>query len=90
MRKSRKMGYDLVKEKHLKAVHDDDLITLLSSLGCYDKLTQGKCVCFFCDDLLTLKNIGAIFPYEGEIQFSCNKESCLTSMVKLGRDGSDN
>lgn len=78
-----------MKEKHLKAVHDDDLITLLTSLGYYDKIKRGECTCFFCNDLLTLNNIGAIFPYDGEVKFSCNRENCLTLMVKLGGEVND-
>ena len=31
-----------MKDNHLQAVHDDDLIALLSSLGVYDKVRDGQ------------------------------------------------
>lgn len=73
-----------MKDNHLQAVHDDDLIALLSSLGVYDKVRDGQCACLFCKKGITLENLGAIIPMNGEIAFSCDSHVCLNSMVEAG------
>lgn len=73
-----------MKGSQLKAVHDDDLMTLLMSLGLLDKLRDGHCSCHFCHQVITLENLGAIIPISGEIAFSCDAPSCLNLMVESG------
>ncbi len=73
-----------MKDNHLQAVHDDDLTALLSSLGVYDKVRDGQCACSFCKKGITLENLGAIIPMNGEIAFSCDSHMCLNSMVEAG------
>ena len=73
-----------MKDNRLKAVHDDDLSTLLTSLGLYDKIQKQQCVCHFCQRIITLENLGAIIPLNGEISLSCDMPGCLDSMVKAG------
>ena len=73
-----------MRDNRLKAVHDDDLSTLLTSLGLYDKVQAGNCPCHFCHQAITLENLGAIIPLNGEIVFSCDAPGCLNSMVEAG------
>ena len=79
-----------MKNASLKAVHDDDLFGLLSSLGVYESLVQGKCSCNFCGETITIDNLGSIFPLNNTICFSCNKEACLQQMIEIGGSKNDN
>lgn len=77
-----------MKDSHLKAVHDDDLESLLSSLGYFERVSHGECQCAFCGTVITLENLGAIVPQNGEIVFSCDSTGCLQRMIEAG-EGSD-
>lgn len=76
-----------MKNAHLKAVHDDDLKNLLTSLGCYDDVISGNCECFFCKKKIDESSIGSIFPYQNQICFSCDDATCLTKLIDLGGNG---
>lgn len=89
MNKSKRRGYSLMKDSQLKAVHDDDLVTLLKTLGSYDGVSSGQCHCYFCKNTITLDNIGSIFPLNGEVQFSCDSPVCLTELVRGEAGGND-
>lgn len=78
--------YTIVKDNQLKAVHDDDLITLLSSLGVYDDVCDEKIECLFCGEKISINNIGAIIPFYGEIKFSCNSPICLNKIGEVNID----
>ena len=84
MNKKTARRYSIMKDNHLQAVHDDDLSSLLSSLGVYEKVHSGQCVCSFCQKTITLENLGALIPLDGEIVFSCDSHICLNSMMEAG------
>lgn len=84
MLKNNSGRYSTMKNNHLQAVHDDDLSTLLISLGVYDEVCAGRHSCHFCQQSITLKNLGAIVPLNGNIEFSCDNPLCLKSMVEAG------
>lgn len=79
-----------MKDSRLQAVHDDDLITLLTSLGKYDKVCAGQCSCHFCGQTITLENLGAIVPQNGEIAFSCDSLICINNMLEEGNSNDSN
>ncbi len=76
--------YSILKDNMLQAVHDDDLLSLLESLGVSDKINSGLCLCTFCKAKITYENLGAILPVHGEIAFSCDSPMCLNFMVEAG------
>lgn len=76
--------YSLMKDSHLKAVHDDDLKSLLCSLGYYEKVCSGQCQCHFCAQTISMDNLGAIIPLDGKITFSCDSTSCLRNLAQGG------
>ena len=78
-----------MKDAHLKAVHDDDLETLLSSLGVYSGIEEGQYSCLFCGDKISIDNLGSIISHEGEIKFSCNRDKCLEQIIDIGGDNDD-
>jgi hypothetical protein len=63
----------------LKAVHDDDLVAYLSSLGVD---TSGSAIgtCKFCRDEVTLDNLAAIFPESGALKLVCDRRECLLAL----------
>jgi len=73
-----------VQNNRLQAVHDDDLASLLTSLGLHDKVNAGQCLCQFCKKVISMENLGAIIPLNGEITFSCDTLICINSMIELG------
>ena len=81
-----KGGYSLMKDSHIKAVHDDDLKSLLSSLGYYEKVRNGECQCHFCLQTISMNNLGAILPLNGKIAFLCDSADCLQKMIEVGND----
>lgn len=76
-------------DAHLKAVHDDDLKSLLESLGVYERVEEGHYKCLFCGERITVDNLGSIISHEGEIKFSCNRDECLQKTVDIGGDNDD-
>lgn len=76
--------FSVMKNANLQAVHDDDLQSLLTSLGVYDDVINGKCLCQYCGQVITLDNLGALIPCEGRIVFTCNEHSCIIKMAESG------
>ena len=58
-----------MKNKEMRAVHDDDLESLLKSLNVYNDVGTGKFKCLFCQNKITIENIDAIVPYNNSVQF---------------------
>ena len=80
----KKGDFCVMNDNQLKAVHDDDLKTLLVSLNCFDKINNRQCKCIYCDDIIEIDTLGAIVPKDGEIQFTCNKAECLNKLTDMG------
>lgn len=64
----------------LRAVHDDDLIQFLQSIGLHKPLIDGNVTCYFCGEVVTLTNFLAAFPLSGAIKAVCNKPDCLKKL----------
>lgn len=79
--KNKKIGADIVKDNKMKAVHDKDLIQLLKSLNVYEDVIEGKYKCLFCNQVITIDNIDSIVPYEGSVQFTCDKPPCHMKLI---------
>lgn len=67
----------LRKEK-LRAVHNDDLEQFLASIGVLDQIKEGHYHCAICETKVTIENFGAVYPKDNEINFLCDRLSCLT------------
>ena len=70
----------------LKAVHDDDLIAYLRSLG-VDTTQPTLEPCKFCRQDVTLDNLAALFPESGALKLVCDRPSCLLALQELVLDG---
>ena len=69
----------------VKAVHDNDLVAYIRSLGLDPESTLGRCK--FCGADVTLDNLAALFPQSGSIKFVCPRRECLAGVQELIREG---
>ena len=76
--------YELMRDKELLAVHDDDLVSLLKALGKHDDVMSGNCQCVFCKKRIDIDNLGSIIPIDAKVEFSCNDDRCLSDLVRFG------
>jgi hypothetical protein len=80
---------DVRREKEtvpIKAVHDDDLVQYLGSLGVVDHGGNlGRCK--LCSSQVTLNNLAALFPESGSVKLVCDAAGCLLALQELLREG---
>lgn len=63
----------------IKAVHEDDLDTLLESLGLAQGIADGKYPCMYCEKQISIENLWGI-SYKGkQLQFICSNHECISS-----------
>jgi hypothetical protein len=75
----------LVSQDVIQAVHDDDLIVFLKSLGVYDKVINHEAKCFSCKQDVTLDNLQCVFPFDGQVCFCCSDDKCYGIVVERGK-----
>jgi hypothetical protein len=80
----------------ISAVHDDDLVGFLESLGVLSDVKRGEARCKFCREVISLDNLVAVFPESGDIKFVCDRPGCLALLAEhrselrgLGEQGHD-
>jgi len=66
-----------LKREKIIAVHDNKLEELLSTMGLLHAVENGECHCSQCGIVITIENLGFLYPKEGKINFLCEKLSCL-------------
>lgn len=67
------------EKREVKAVHKSELDEFLQSVEISEDIDQGKIRCVSCDEIVSRKNIGAVFGDSGEIKVLCNKVKCMES-----------
>jgi len=77
-------GPKIMKSGKIKAVHDDDLVQLLKSIGEYNIINSGRAKCHFCDLIINFENISAVFPFEKKVAYCCSNPKCYQSLSILG------
>lgn len=73
----------------LRAVHDDDLIQFLQSIGLHRPIIDGDVRCYFCSEVVTLANFLAAFPLSGTIKAVCNKPDCLKKLSEQAQSAAE-
>ena len=68
--------------KRIHAVHDRDLEGFLESLNLLEPLRTGKVKCAECECEVNEKNLGFIYPFEGEIRICCDKIECFYEVMQ--------
>lgn len=69
----------------MKAVHDDQLLGYLRSLGLNPDGVLGRCK--FCRDDVTTANLTALFPQGGDLKVVCQRRECILGVQELIREG---
>lgn len=67
----------MTKKKELQVFSLKNVNELLEKLGLLQDFKEGKMKCFFCEETLTLENIGAFFDHEGKLVFTCDSHACI-------------
>jgi hypothetical protein len=70
--------------RRLKAVHDDDLVMFLRSLGLSP---ISGLTCKFCKRALDAAEVAAVFPQSGAVKVTCAEAGCLQALQELIEDG---
>jgi len=70
-----------MEKSTVTAVHDDDLIGFLKSMGLLSDVQAGRTRCRFCQGVITLENLNAIFPDSGTIRVSCDLPACVKMLM---------
>ena len=65
----------------LSLIEEEDLTKLLKDIGRWDDLLNGNLHCSQCDKALTRENISGFIVSDGDYQFLCDSQTCL-SMTK--------
>jgi hypothetical protein len=70
-------------EDALQAVHDDDLMTYMNSLGIRKDFENGSLTCRICGDVINMDNLHAFLPDSGQIRVFCSKPDCIKKLMQL-------
>ncbi len=73
----------MMPQDTLQAVHDDDLMTYMESLGLRKDFERGNLICRICGDVITLENLNAFLPDSGQIRVFCSKPDCVKKLMQL-------
>lgn len=68
---------DLVSQRTIGAVYDEDLDALLERLGIAEPLRSGSLACALCGQVVTRESLGCLYPWGNEIAVCCDSPSCL-------------
>ena len=71
------------KIKIFYLIHDDDLMDVLENLGVLSDVKRKKRRCSFCLEILSLANIGALYPEDNDVKIACNNPMCLTRVAAI-------
>jgi hypothetical protein len=67
------------------AIIDDELPKVLTKLGLYNDVVNGKAKCYICERALTLNSIGAIIMVNDKLALICDKPSCIAKATQIIR-----
>ncbi len=71
----------MATKEALRAVYDEDLASLLRSLGVLNRFEAGTLKCAICGDTITWENLYGIFPEGGDVKFGCTRPACVTGLA---------
>jgi len=65
------------KRTTIKAVHEEDLLGVLASLGVLAGIERGEYGCVCCDKVVTMENLWGILSKDGSIHVICSDPECI-------------
>jgi hypothetical protein len=73
-----------MRKHKVRAVHDDDLLGFLDSIGLRRALETGEIKCHICGKQVTLENLQALLPLNKKFAVVCSEPTCVKNIeVKL-------
>jgi hypothetical protein len=80
----RRSGGLALERNPVRAVHNDELSTYLTSLGILGP--QGLRIgCKFCGENVTVEHVATVFPLGGSIKIACDKTTCQADLLEAIR-----
>lgn len=79
----KKDGWLFMKKGELQAVHDNDIETLLDSIGYLQKYENGEIRCIYCNNTITYDNFQCLIPDKNKVLFCCNNIECYKKTIKI-------
>jgi len=70
-----------MRNKEIKAIHEQDLNTFLEKLELLKPLNNGELRCSLCDITITKENFKFVYSENGEIKVCCNKIECYEKII---------
>ena len=67
------------KRQAIKAIYDEELISLLESLGLSAEFDTGHLHCSICSEVITWNNLNIVYPESGMVRFICTNPQCALS-----------
>lgn len=71
------------KTTGIKAVYEDDLPTLLTSLGISESIERGEFKCSNCGRVVTNENLWGILRSNKKLHLICSDPECTRVHIKL-------
>jgi len=71
----------------MRAVHSDDITSLLTSLGILDGVNSGEFKCSVCGEPVTVESISCIYPENDQVMLLCDKTNCVEELFDRRAQG---
>jgi len=69
-----------MRKHKIRAVHDDDLLKFLDSVGLRRPIEAGEINCHVCGEPISLDTLQAVLPINKEIAVICSRPACVKSI----------
>ena len=69
------------KKVRIRAVHDEDLITILDSIGITEQFKKGEYKCMFCNKKASIENLWALKIKDKKIYMVCSDTECINKII---------
>ncbi|MCK5057984.1 MAG: hypothetical protein KAT34_15115 [Candidatus Aminicenantes bacterium] len=68
-------------QKHkVRAVHDDDLLKFLDSVGLRRPIEAGETTCHVCGETVSIDTLQAVLPVNKTIAVVCSRVTCVKNI----------
>ena len=73
-----------IQKQKIRAVHDNEVKELLSTMGLSYGVEHGEYRCIHCGEIINIRNLGALYPEGETINLVCDRLSCLGKVNLYG------
>lgn len=65
------------RDIEIPAIHDNNLINILTDLNILDKINEKKLRCANCGEIITLDNLAGIRKLKNDVLLICDNPECI-------------